>query len=182
MGNQVIDMDALIPYALPVKGLGVGIHRFDFKIDQLFFEHFENSPIQEADIDIQLDFDKRIDMYVLDFRISGTVKTECDRCLAAIDLPLENEQQLIVKFSHEPGDEEAEIVYVSPDIEQFNIAQYIYEYVVLSMPIIKVYDCQDNDPLPCDKEMLERLEAREEEDAAPNPIWDELRKLTNNDN
>ena len=78
--------------------------------------------------------------------------------------------------------EEAEIVYVSPDIEQFNVAQYIYEYIVLSMPIIKVYDCEEDNPLPCDEEMLDRLEAKEEENATPNPIWDELRKLTDNDN
>lgn len=175
-------MDALVPYTLPVKGLGVGIHRFDFKIDRLFFEHFESSPIREADVDLLLEFDKRIDMYVLDFKLSGTVRTDCDRCLAPIDLPIHDEQQLVVKFSHDPGDEEAEIVYVSPDIEQFNIAQYIYEYVVLSMPIIKVYDCENDEPIPCDEEMLDRLEAKEEEDATPNPIWDELRKLTDNDN
>lgn len=175
-------MDALISYTLPVKGLGIGIHRFDFKIDQLFFEHFESSPIREADIDLHLDFDKRIDMYVLDFQISGTVRTECDRCLAPIHLPISGEYQLIVKFSHDPGDEEAEIVYVSPEIEQLNIAQYIYEYIVLSLPMIKVYNCVEDDPVPCDEEMLDRLEAEEEEDATPNPIWDELRKLTDNDN
>lgn len=177
-------MDALISYSLPVKGMGVGIHGFDFSIDHLFFEHFESSPIREADIDLHLDFDKRIDMYVLDFSFSGTVRTECDRCLAPINLPIESEQQLVVKFSHEPGDEEADIVYVSPDIEQFKIAQYIYEYIVLSLPMIKVYDCEDEEPLPCDEEMLNRLEAEDEneEDTTPNPIWDELRKLTDNDN
>lgn len=175
-------MDALISYTLPVKGLGIGIHRFDFKIDQLFFEHFESSPIREADIDLHLDFDKRIDMYVLDFHISGTIRTDCDRCLAPIHLPVSEDYQLIVKFSYDPGEAEAEIVYVSPDIEQLNIAQYIYEYVVLSMPMIKVYDCTEDDPVPCDEEMLDRLEAEEEEDATPNPIWDELRKLTDNDN
>lgn len=176
-------MDALISYTLPVKGMGVGIHGFDFQIDHLFFEHFESSPIQEAEIDLHLDFDKRIDMYVLDFSFSGTVRTECDRCLAPIQLPLEGDEQLVVKFSHEPGDEEADIVYVSPDIEQFNVAQYIYEYIVLSLPMIKVYDCEDDDPLPCDEEMLNRLEAEDEEvDETPNPIWDELRKLTDNDN
>lgn len=178
-------MDALITYSLPVKGLGVGIHGYDFRIDQLFFEHFESSPIREAEIDLHLDFDKRIDMYVLDFQFSGTVRTECDRCLAAIDLPLEDEQQLVVKFSHEPGDEEADLVYISPDTEQFNVARYIYEYIVLSLPMIRVYDCEDDDPKPCDEEMLERLEAEENPDNAnsdPNPIWDELRKLTDNDN
>lgn len=182
MGNQVIDMDALIPYTLPVKGLGVGIHRYDFRIDHLFFEHFESSPIREAEIDLQLEFDKRIDMYVLDFSFSGTVRTECDRCLAPIDLPIADEQQLVVKLSHEPGDEEADLVYISPDTEQFNVARYIYEYVVLSLPMIKVYDCEDEDPLPCDEEMLDRLEADEHTDDSPNPIWDELRKLTDNDN
>ena len=175
-------MDALVAYTLPVKGLGVGIHRFDFEIGQEFFEHFESSPIGEAQIELQLEFDKRIDMYVLDFDFSGTVRTECDRCLALINLPIANQQQLVVKFSHEPGDEDADIVYVSPDIEQFNVSRYIYEYLVLSLPMIKVYDCQNDDPRPCDEEMLKRLESKENEETAPNPIWDELRKLTDNDN
>lgn len=176
-------MDALISYTLPVKGLGIGIHGYDFRIDHLFFEHFESSPLREAEIDLHLDFDKRIDMYVLDFSFSGTVRTECDRCLAAIDLPVADEQQLVVKFSQEPGDEEADLVYISPETEQFNVAKYIYEYIVLSMPMIKAYDCENDDPMPCDEEMLDRLEVDEkDEDATPNPIWDELRKLTDNDN
>ena len=44
------------------------------------------------------------------------------------------------------------------------MAKYIYEYIVLSLPLIKVYDCENDDPLPCDEELLERLEVEDTED------------------
>ena len=108
---------------------------------------------------------------------SGTVKADCDRCLAKIDLPLSDQQRLLVKFSVEQELEEAEVVYIHPETQQLNVSKYIYEFICLAMPMIKVYDCEEEENRPCNEEMLGYLDHEEEEKTDSNPIWDELKKL-----
>lgn len=178
-------MDPLITYSIPVKGLHNGIHQFEFQIDRLFFENFENSPIAESDILVKLEFDKRSDMYVLQFELEGTVRTQCDRCAADINLPVADRQRLLVKFSTEEEPEEADVIFINPEAQQLNVAKYIYEYICLAVPLIRVYDCENDDPRPCNEEALRYLsngghtEEPEEEEKEANPIWDELKKLSN---
>lgn len=176
-------MKALIPFEIPVSGLRDGLHQFDFTVGGGFLAAFEQSPIVEGELDVHLDFDKRPSMFVLDFIISGTVKTTCDRCLAAIDLPISGEHSLVVKLSEEAGLEEAEVVYMLPTIEQVNVAPFVYEFIVLSIPMVKVYDCETDENPACNLEMLKLLDqsnstAEAEEDSS-NPIWDELKKKLN---
>lgn len=178
-------MDPLITYSIPVKGLHNGIHQFEFQIDRLFFENFENSPIAESDILVKLEFDKRSDMYVLEFELEGAVRTQCDRCAADINLPVADRQRLLVKFSTEEEPEEADVIFINPEAQQLNVAKYIYEYICLAVPLIRVYDCENDDPRPCNEEALRYLsnggqaEEPEEEEKEANPIWDELKKLSN---
>jgi len=180
-------MKPLIQYSLPVKGLRKGTHQFDFQIDSAFFKHFEGAPVSDGNIELTLLFDKRPNLYVLDFQFSGTLKTECDRCLAWIDLPVSGEQRLMVKFSTEADkeSEEADVVYVDPETQHFNVAKYVYEYIILAMPISKVYDCENDEAAVCNQEMLQYLQPEngsaasetDSEEQADNPIWAELKKL-----
>ncbi|MFN7115152.1 MAG: YceD family protein [Saprospiraceae bacterium] len=180
-------MDPLIQYSLPVRGLRVGAHRFDFQVDKAFFSQFEDSPVQEGAVNVTLTLDKRPDMLLLEFDFAGTVKTDCDRCLAPINLPVKDTQHLIVKFSETEEAEDADVIYVQPDIQQLHVAKYVYEYIILSMPIIRVYNCEDEAVRPCNQEMLRYLqngndEAEPETTTESNPIWEELKKLNKNDN
>lgn len=172
-------MNGLVEYTIPVKGLGNGMHQFSFQIDSSFFQHFEKAPIQDGKIDLSVIFDKRSDMYILQFEFQGTVKTECDRCLEQIDLPVSGNQRLLVKFSEEPEKEEAEVIYISPETQQLNVAHYAYEYICLSLPLIKTYDCEKDKNRVCNEEMLGYLEQEEDiiDNTESNPIWDELKKL-----
>ena len=127
-------MDILKPFSIPIKGLKNGVHEFDFHIGKSFFEQFEGSPIKEGQFDVHLNLEKRHDMLELNFDFSGTVPTECDRCLSPIHLPVSDNQDLLVKFSIVPMPEDAEVVYISPDAGEINVARYIYEFISLSMP------------------------------------------------
>lgn len=174
-------MKALEHFSIPVKGLGLGIHTYDFKLDNEFFAQFENSQIKEGTVDIKVYFDKREDIYVFTFDWKGTTKSNCDRCLTEIQLPLKGAEQLIVKFAEEMR-EEVDVIYIPMDTPHFNIARYIYEYVSLSLPLIKVYDCEDEANPPCDQDMLDRLyeDYDKSKEETSNPIWDVLKDLNNN--
>lgn len=182
-------MDPLIQYSLPVKGLRPGTHQFDFHIESEFFSQFEDSPVSDGNINLTLVFDKRPNLFVLQFDFAGTIKAECDRCLEMIDLPVADSQQLLVKFSEEQEAEDADVIYIHPETQHFNVATYIYEYVILAMPIRKVYDCENDKNAQCNQEMLKyiRQEVDElppvaEEKPSSNPLWDQLKNLNVEDN
>ena len=103
-------MDAFVAYALPIQGLKTGVHHFKFEVDSAFFAQFEDSPVQEGKVLFELELDRRPDMMLLDFTLEGFIKAECDRCTAQIDLPLEDERQLIVKFGEEELEVEDEVI------------------------------------------------------------------------
>jgi uncharacterized protein len=189
-------MGALIQFLIPVKGLQHGVYDYNFYIDSSFFSCFEGSPVQHGDVHIALQFEKQPGMFVLDLRIKGTVATDCDRCLAPIQLPIEDERRFVVKFSTEEEVDDDDVVYIHPDTQQFDLAPYIYEFVILAIPMVKTYACDQEPNPPCDQALLshylmqanqdsgEQDDVTTNEDDSANPLWDALKKISfdNNNN
>ncbi len=173
-------MDVLKQFSIPLRGLGNNLHQFEFQIDSSFFSCFEDSIIQDGSFKIHLELDKRTDVLEFIFHIEGSYKTDCDRCLAAINLPVIGKHSILGKYS-ELENEEAEVIYVHPQAHEINVSKYIYEFVSLSIPLIQSYDCQAEKEPPCDPSMLEYLEdeIEEEENEIPsnNPFIDALKDL-----
>lgn len=169
-------------YRLPLKGMGEGVHHFTFRVKWDFFSQFADSPVDDGNIELELEVDKRPGLYDLAFAFRGTIATECDRCLADIDLPVSGEQRLLVKLAEEERNEEADVVYIHPEDPFLNVARFIYEFIVLAIPMIKVYNCEKEEARRCNERMLGFLEAQsaEEKTEGTNPLWDELKKLNIN--
>lgn len=180
-------MDALREFSIPIKGLKNGLHQFEFEIDRLFFKKFDNSPITSGNFEVWLDLSKHTSFLELTFEFEGSVEAVCDRCLADIDLPIRGVEFLTVKITPEPKEEEADIVYILPEESEFNVAKYIYEYICLALPSVMLYDCEQDEDVPCDFGVLQKLEenivkqtpsvaADKDSDNAENPFTD-LKKL-----
>jgi uncharacterized protein len=150
-------MAILTEYTLPIYGLKNGIHRYEYEVDAAFFAHFEGSPIQNGRFELVVELDKHDSFFELQFDFDGSTHTECDRCTANIQLPFGGSEKLIVKRTNEDIEEDIDIVVISPDAHEFNIAQYVYEFICLSMPFNKTYDCDKENPKPCDTKILKLL-------------------------
>jgi uncharacterized protein len=151
-------MNPLKEYVLPIQGLNKGFHRFVFEVDKSFFDCFEGSPIENGHFDLTVEMDKRDSFFELKFDFDGSIKTECDRCTAPIELFFGDTQNLLVKMSLEQHDEDADVVFISPEEPEFDLSQYVYEFICLAMPASKTFDCEEEDPRPCDFGVLELLE------------------------
>lgn len=174
-------MDYFNQFDIPVKGMKKGVHEYSFDIDSEFFSKFKDSLISEGEYKVKLKCDKRDRFMILDFEISGTYKSVCDRCLARIDIPTLIDYTIYLKYKYMPESEEedSDIVYINENDHSFNLADIIYQIITLSMPVQSTYDCK-NDPNPkCDFEMLERLEKQEEHEKT-NSVWDKLKNINNN--
>jgi uncharacterized metal-binding protein YceD (DUF177 family) len=168
-------MEPFDAFVIPVTTLRMGRNELDFTADWRFFERFESSPIQQGSFEIDVIFDRFQDHWHLVFEIEGKMDTECDRCLTPISLPVSGSHELYVKFD-EGEPQEAEVINMPRETTQFDISQFVYEFIVLSVPMIKRFDCENEKPRPCDLEMLAKLSGhqRSEESASQ---WDALKQI-----
>ncbi len=177
-------MNYLSQYTLPFSGLSEGKHQFDFKVNDRFFAEFEGSEVEKGELEIGIELEKRSTYLKLSFSISGVVELICDRCLENFNYPVESQRELLVKFSEKPVEDEADMIYLHPAAFQVEIAQFIYEFVILSLPIRRIHpDGKDGKTL-CDPVMIKKLEEHryhsntlEEPD---DPRWNELRRIIGN--
>lgn len=172
-------MKALISYKIPFSGLKKGIHHFNFKVDKTFFQHFEDSLINNSNLNVHLAFDKRPLMFVLDFDFEGTAKTICDRCADDFDLPMNGKQQFIIKIREEPKEDE-DIIYILDTETEYNVASLIYEVLHLNLPIKKACALNEIEEPICgfNFSQFNINNSEAEEDDNQNDIWSALKDFT----
>ncbi len=176
-------MKSLQRYSIPFTGLKAGLHQFEFEVDDTFFEAFEYSLVKSGKLKIDLDLDKQETMMILNFNISGDIKVACDVCLADYPYEVKTNERLIAKFtSHVDLEEDTEeIMVITKNDTEINVATLIYEYINLAVPYIN--RCRDEGNTEwCDQVMIEKLKqlsvhADTEENKIADPRWAALKKI-----
>ncbi len=90
--------------------------------------------------------------FELNFSIVGVVFVPCDRCLDDIPMDVDTKNKLIVKFGKEYSEESDEIVIIPEEDGEINIAWFLYEFIILSLPAKKVHPAGT-----CNKAMSSKL-------------------------
>jgi uncharacterized protein len=163
-------MDAFKHFSIPYLGLKAGLHEFKFEIDNTFFQHFESSPISEGSFKISLEVDKRPDFGVMELRCLGQVVVTCERCLNPFSLPQDTEATIHIKYGEENIDDD-EVIYITHDTSHLNVAQIIYEIIVVSLPMLKMHE----DEQDCDPEVIKRMKKSDLNENTGNPFWESLK-------
>lgn len=148
-------------YDIHFVGLSAGQHSFSYKIDEIFFQLFPESLFNKGGCDVQLLFEKETSHFVLDFKIEGNVDVECDRCTAEMKYPIFSDFKLYVKFEDQRNNDDAEendeVLYISRSDSAINVAQYIYEYISLSVPMVRNCEFLEEKYKNCNQEVLKKL-------------------------
>lgn len=172
-------LKTLRTYAIPFTGLKLGKHQFEYVIGSDFFTEFDYSLVKKANLQCQVELEKQETMIILNFHINGTIDLTCDRCLSEYPQHVDIHEQQVAKFSEEEIDEDEEIITLTKNDTEINVAGLIYEYVTVAVPFIAVCDNEGNTPY-CDKDMLDRLNklsGSDEQEKSTDPRWDALKKL-----
>ncbi len=168
-------------FTIPVGGLKVGQHTFDFEIKNEFFEKFEESEVKQGLLLAKVRADKSTTHMDLIIEIRGEVVLSCDRCLGRMSQPVDCTNRLLVKFGKIHDDNDPDIITVPSDEHELNMEQYFYEYILLALPIRRVHPDDKDGKSTCDPEMLNRLKGHIiSNEAETDPRWNELKKLMNN--
>lgn len=170
-------MDPLEGYNFPIRGLKDGDSRVEYHLESAFFNLFEGNPIKEGKFDVIVDVQKKPTIIELYFQINGSVKDNCDVCLEQIEIPVNGDFRLIGKFHAEQGILDEDVVLLNNEQAFLNLAQYLYEYSCLSLPVVNRIDCKSMNPMPCSKEMLSFLNKEEVEKSKKSGTWEALKDL-----
>ena len=200
-------MGKLDAYKLPLKSLSIGRHSYDYLLDTNWFTLIDGPEVRKGNVKATAVVENTGLAYNITFSVSGKVLVPCDRCLE--DMPVEIEQQshLVVKFGEEYREESDEVMIIPESDGELNIAWFLYEIIALAIPMKHVHlpgQCnremaqtlrkhlahrpddedgfEDSDFLPEDGSQDSFEPFGQEEPEQSNPIWDELKKMTFDDN
>jgi uncharacterized metal-binding protein YceD (DUF177 family) len=169
-------MDALQDFYIPFVGLKLGKHNFSYHIDDKFFDEFQYEDFNSIECDVKVTFNKKPRLFELDFDITGFAMVNCDLSFEEYKEKIDTQLRLIVKFGNEYNDENEEVLILPHSEYQVNIAQYIYEAIVLALPLKRVHPGIEDGTLK--SEVLDKLKEFEiRESKQTDPRWDKLNEL-----
>jgi len=175
-------MKKLKEFIIQFVGLKQGEHNFEYKIENKFFNHFEYDEFNDANLDVKVVLNKKTTLLELHFIVYGTVNINCDLTNEPFDQVIENDFNLVVKFGDEYNDENEEILIIPHSEYEVDIAQFIYELIVLSVPFKRVHPGVIDGSLNSEiLSKLEELSPKSLEEKTDNedidPRWNTLKKL-----
>ncbi|CAM3912382.1 MULTISPECIES: YceD family protein [Flavobacterium] len=173
-------MKKLKEYLIQFAGLKLGKHQFDYQLDNSFFGCFDYDEFNEVNIDVVLILEKKNTMLELNFDYNGVVNIPCDLTNELFDLPVKGKLKLIVTFGEEFNNENEELLVLPHGEFQVDVSQYIYEGIVLSVPVKRIHPGVKDGSLKSEAlETLEKLAPKVEEQEQENidPRWENLKKL-----
>lgn len=174
-------MNNLKAYLIPFIGLKIGKHQFDYQVDNTFFAHFDYDEFNDASVKVSVVLEKKSTLLELDIQHKGTVNVPCDVSGEEFDLAIKGKLKLVVKFGDAFNDENEELLILPHGEFQVNVAQYIYESIVLSVPLRRIHPGVKDGSLTEVIEKLEALAPKENKESAQkndiDPRWENLKKL-----
>ena len=178
-----MEMNRTKEFLIPFVGLKLGKHHFEYQINNAFFENFDYDEFQNSDIKVAVVLDKKSNMLELEFKHKGTVNVPCDLTGEDFDLPIKGKMKLIVRFGEAFNNDNEELLILPFGEFEIDIIQYIYEMIVLSVPLKRVHPGVKDGSLKTEAlDKLKELQVKEEvkkEDKEENidPRWDKLKQL-----
>lgn len=171
-------------FEIAFVGLKPGIHEYAYEIQDKFFVDFQQQDFRNCKAEVKLQLDKKNGFLLLKFEIGGTLEVICDRCNNFLPLNLWDEFNIIVKMVDNPEqmneqEDDPDVYYISHGESHLDVANWIYEFINLSIPMHKTCSFEKMDGPHCNPsamDVLKKLEP-EEKEIKQNPIWKGLEKF-----
>ncbi|MFN8291002.1 MAG: DUF177 domain-containing protein [Chitinophagaceae bacterium] len=178
-------------FEIAFVGLKPGVHEYNYTIDDRFFEAYQQQDFRNCHASVKLLLDKKSSFMLLKFEIGGQLEVICDRCNNRLPLDLWDEFNITVKMVEEPElmngqEDDPDVYYISRGESHVDVANWIYEFINLSIPMQKVCAYEEmNGPYcnPAAMDMLKKMVSEEEKtEKKENPIWKGLEKFKDLEN
>ncbi|SEA84010.1 Uncharacterized metal-binding protein YceD, DUF177 family [Prevotella sp. tc2-28] len=171
-------MCTLESYKIDLKALTAAETTVEYDLDDQFFEALDGAQLEHGALHVSVSIRKMAGFFEFQFHTTGTVVISCDRCLDDMDQPIETDNQLLVKLG-DTYSEDDDAVTVDENEGILDVSWFIYEFVMLAIPIKHVHA-----PGKCNSVMTQKLEelsgavrSGEEEAETTDPRWEILKNL-----
>lgn len=174
-------MKDLKEFDISFVGLKEGEHHFEYIIDRKFFDFFKYDEFHDSNVKVELSFVKKTTLFELEFNFSGWLEVNCDVTNELFKQPISAVESLIVKFGAEFNNDDEELLIIPYADYKLNVAQPIYEAIVLSVPLKLVHPGIADGTLK--SEVLEKLKEFEFEEQEIDtieeidPRWNKLKEI-----
>ena len=141
-------------YDIFFKGLSKKIHFFNYLINEKNFNVFFDSKelIKKCNINVEVKLDNKSIIKEFFFNIKGVIYTFCDTCNSEIILKINFKKSLILKMNNEDYQDD-QIIFIDYNNHKINIIKFVYEYIMLSLPMKKTCIISKK-KTSCDKKMI----------------------------
>jgi uncharacterized metal-binding protein YceD (DUF177 family) len=170
-------------YEIAFVGLKPGIHYFEYPIDNKFFAHYEQQDFSNCNTIVKLELNKENGFMLLKFDVDGKVDVSCDRCGNPLTLQLWDEFKVMVKLVDNPDEmneqeEDPDVYYISHGESHLHLADWIYEFINLSIPLQKMCSPDELGGSQCNKDVLAKLSQEKNiYNKEANPVWKALKQF-----
>lgn len=165
---------------LNLRRLKLGKHTFSFPVHTDLFERFTDAPeVTNPKLTLDLEVVRQETLTDIRARIYGELDLACDRCLEPFLYNLDTEARVI--FTSDEGMQatgDEDIVYLKDQDMQIDLAQDVYDWVMLAIPFRKVpcTSLQECETCPPNIKALFVEELPEEKTDRDSP-WEGLKSL-----
>lgn len=171
-------MKDLKEFDIAFLGLKLGKHEFEYQLTDKFFEYFQYDEFYNANLNVELSFEKKTTLFELTFKSKGKVMVNCDVSYEPFEIDLNGNLSLIVRFGENYDNDNEELLIIPHGSHELNVAHYIYEMVALSVPVKRVHPGVEDGTL--ESEVLNKLEELKKVKERIDPRWEKLKELQTN--
>lgn len=180
-------MKSLKEFDIELFRLSDGKQSFDYELNDTFFALLEGSILEKGNLKAKVVVDKSERLILAEFDIKGTIELTCDRSLEPYDYAINSHQNLVFKFGDEFAELSEDVIMIPRDLQKLSMAQYLYEFIGLSVPMKKLHPKfqQEEDSEDGQETKLiyrseeEKKENSSEEGGDIDPRWNALKDLKN---
>ncbi len=129
----------LSKYDIHIQGLENKRYPYEFEGGNEFFEFFQQNIIQSGHFKAHVLLDKNSALIQLFFDIEGEIELICDRCLEPFNEPIHIKEKYIYKFGDRHEEITDEIEMIPQNTATINLAQHIYDFIGVSLPMKKLH-------------------------------------------
>ena len=134
-------------FEIAFVGLKPGVHNYEYRVDDKFFSNYGTQDFEQCNAAIKLELDKKSGFMLCGNPLALKLWEEFKVMVKLVDNPEEMNEQ----------EEDPDVYYISRGESHLHLADWIYEFINLSIPLQKMCAPDEIGGPQCNKEVLAKL-------------------------
>lgn len=171
----LMDKKAFRAFEISIFNLSSKVHEYRFPINETLFGLFEQSIVERGEGTCEVVLTRSETMMTLHFNLNAKVELICDISVKPFWQDIVVEKDIMVKFGDEDEELSEDVIVIHWDTQFLNVAEYIYQFLLLSIPMKKIHPDIEDEERPDIVYISD--ESEQEEEQLTDPRWAALKNL-----